>query len=161
MRRFGKGWWDSLACLGSRVRDHRGLMAPGHPLVGTHPPLHIHTHPGTPTLTAGTYPAVGTALRGPFRQVRSTHEHMQVSLGTEECLCLYLLTPFNHNNVFSECVLYARSCSSGLGYTPVEIKIPQGLLFCRDFASGGMCEFTVHTYTQDEERCECEQADLG
>lgn len=72
---------------------------------------------------------------------------------------MYLLILFNHDNVFPQCVLW----SSDLGYIHEETKNLQGLLLCRNFASGGtdMCESTVHTYTWVEGRHVREHADLG
>lgn len=95
MQRFGKRLVGQSGLLRKQSERSQGLMAPGHPPADTHPPV-------------GTHPSAGTALKGPLRQVRSTHEHMQAPMGTAECLsaCIYLLC------------LTTTTCFLGVYYTP-------------------------------------------
>lgn len=86
MQRFGKKLVSQSSLLGKLSERSHGAndsrSSPSRHLYprGTHPPEDTY-------LPVGIYTPAGW----PFRQVRSTHEHMQVSMGTDERLsaCTY------------------------------------------------------------------------
>lgn len=51
---------------------------------------------------------------------------------------MHSLNPFNNSSVFTERVLYARPCSSGLGYTQEENEDPGALQSAEILQSEGM-----------------------